>query len=76
MSKQAALQIRANLQSIAANLWLLTTHIYHVMIISDLFQEIFHYYYFYFVEILLNYLELVFLELLNIWKSFIFCAGE
>ena len=62
----AALQIRANQWSITANLWPLTAHIYHVMIIvTSGFSKKSIYYYFYFVEILSNNLEL-FLQLSNI----------
>ena len=61
---------------ITTNLWPLTTHIYHVMIIvsGDFSNKYFYYYYFYFVEILWNDLELVFLELFNIGNSFLFCS--
>ena len=71
-----ALQIRASQQSITANLWPLTTHFCHVMVIvtGGFSKKPFYHYYFYFVEILLNNLELVFLELLNIQKSFLWHA--
>ena len=74
----AALQIRAGQRSITINLWALTAHIYHVMIVvTDGFsKKSFYYYYFYFAEILFNNLELVLLELLNIENSFLFCAQE
>ena len=64
---EAALQIRAAQQSITANLWPLTTNIYHVMIIvtGGFSKKSFYHYYSYFVEVLLNNLELAFLELLN-----------
>ena len=73
----SVLQVRAGQWSITANLWPLTTHIYHVMIIVTggfSKKSYYYYYYFYFVEIHLNDLELVFLELLNIRKSFLFRA--
>ena len=61
------LQIRAGQQPITANLWPLTDHIYHVMIIvTGGFSKKSFYYYLYFIEILLNDLELAFLELLRI----------
>ena len=69
------LQIKASHQSIAAKLWPLIAHIYHVMIIvTGGFSKKSFYYYFYFIKILLNNLELVFLELLNIQNSFLFYA--
>ena len=73
-----ALQIRASQWSIAANLWPLTTHIYHIMIIvtGGFSKKSFYNNCFYFKEILLNDLELVFLELLNIQNSFLFRAQE
>ena len=47
----SALQIRAGQWSITANLWPLTTHIYHVMIIvtGGFSKKSFYYYYFYFI---------------------------
>ena len=68
----SALQIRAGQWTITANLWPLTTHIYHVMIIvtSGFSMKPFYYHCFHFAEILLNDFELVFLELLNIRNSF------
>ena len=63
----SVLQVRAGQRSITANIWPLTTHIYHVMIIvTGGFSNKSYYYYFYVVEIHLNDLEFVFLELLNI----------
>ena len=72
---QAALQIRAGQQSITANLHPLITHIYYVMITvtGDFSKKSFYYYYF--QEILLNNLELVFLEfkhLQNTQNKFVF----
>ena len=51
-----ALQIRAGQQSTTTNLWPLTAHIYHTMIIvtGGFSKKSFYYYYFYFIEILLN----------------------
>ena len=74
----AALQIMAGQRSITANLWPFTAHIYHVMIIvtGGISKKSSYYQYFYFVEILLNDLELVSLELLNIRNSFLFCVRE
>ena len=76
--KLSALQIRASQRSITANPWPLTAHIYHVMTIvtGDFSKKSFYHYYFHFVEILWNDLELVFLKLLNIRNSFLFCAWE
>ena len=61
----SALQIKVGQRSVKANLWSLNSHIYHVMIIvtGGFSKKYFFYYYcFYFLEILLNDLELVFLE--------------
>ena len=58
-------------QSITANLRPLTAHIYHVMIIVTggfSKKSFFYQYYFHFLEILLNDLELVFLEFKHIYK--------
>ena len=51
MGHYPALQIRAGQWAITANLWPLTAHIYHVMIIvtSAFSKKSFYYYYFYFV---------------------------
>ena len=67
-NKRTALQVRAGQQSITANIWPLTAHIYHKIIIvtGGFSKKSFYYYYFYCVKIILNDLELVFLELLNI----------
>ena len=48
------LQIRAGQWSITTNLWPLTAHIYHVMIVvtGDFSKNSFYYNYFYFTEIL------------------------
>ena len=65
----AALQIRAAERPITTNLWPLITHIHHVMIIvtgSFSNEYLFDYYHSYFLEILLNNLELVFLEFKHI----------
>ena len=62
------LHIRASQQSITTNIWPLTTHIYHEMIIvtGEFSKKSFLYYYHYFLEILLSDLEHFFLKLLNI----------
>ena len=68
----AALQIRAGQRSITTSLWPLTAHIYHVIIIvtGGFFKRSFFYLYcFYFLEILLKDLELVFLEFIHIYKT-------
>ena len=67
-NKRTALQVRAGQWSITANIWPLTAHIYHKIIImtGGFSKKSFYYYYFYCVKIILNDLELVFLELLNI----------
>ena len=55
-----ALQIRASQWSITANLWPLTAHIYYLMIIvTGDFSKKSYYCYYYFLEILLNDIELV-----------------
>ena len=65
-----ALQIRASQRSITANLWSLTAHIYYVMIIvTGDFSKSFYYCHYYFLEILLNDLELVFLEFKHLRKT-------
>ena len=63
----AAQQSRAGQWSITANRWPLTANVYHVMIIvtSGIY---FYQYHFYFLEFLLNYLELVFLQFKHIYK--------
>ena len=71
-----ALQTRAGQGSITANLRPLTAHIYYVMIIvtCDFSKKSFYCYY-YFLEILLSDLELVFLEfthLQNTQNKFVF----
>ena len=69
---KSSLQTRAGQRSITANLRLWTAHIYHVMIIvtGGFSNKYFFYqYYFYFREILLNSLELVFLEFKHIYKT-------
>ena len=72
-----ALQIRASQRSITANLWPLTALYLSCNDHCDqwIFQEIFLslLFLFYFI---LNDFELVFLELLKIWNSFLFCAPE
>ena len=59
------LQIRGGQQSITANLWPLTAHIYHVMIIvtGGFSKKSFYY----FLEILLN--DLVFMEFKHFYKT-------
>ena len=64
---QAALQIRAGQQSITANLWPMTAHIYHVMIIVTFPRNLFYYHFF--LGILLNILEFVFLEFKHFYKT-------
>ena len=72
-----SLQIRASQRSITAKLWPLTAHTYPVMIIvTGGFSKKSFYYIFYFIEILLNDLELFFMELLNIQNSFLFHPRE
>ena len=73
----AVLQIRATEGSVTTTLWPLTTDIHHVMIIvpSSFSKEYFFYqYHFYFLEILLNNFELVFLEFkhINTFTIYIF----
>ena len=65
-----ALQIRASQQTITANLWSLTAHIYHVMImvIRDFSKKSFYYYYYYFLKTIFNDLKLVFLVFKHFYK--------
>ena len=66
------LQIRAGQRLISINLQPSTAHIYHVMIIVTggfSKKSLIYQYYFYFLEILLNYCELAFLEFNHIYKT-------
>ena len=66
----AALQIRVGQRSITTNLRTLTTHIYLVMIIVTVgFSKKSFLLYYYFLEILLNNFELVFLEFKDFYKT-------
>ena len=66
-----ALQIRASQWSITANLQPLNAHIYHVMIIvTGCFAKKSFYHYYFFLEILLNDLGLVFLEFKHFNKTY------
>ena len=64
-----ALQIRAGQWSITTSLGTLTAHAYHLMITVTGGSSKKSFFYFYFLEILLNGLELVFLEFKHIYKT-------